>query len=233
MCCLTIVKTPNNNIVFTHNRDEQWSRQTRGTFVQEYWFGNKKIWMPKDSLVDGTWIGSDGTRAAAILNGYKKNHLKKEKYRASRGTIIPQFLQETDAQQFMESFDPSGMEPFTLIVADNKKYITEIGWDEKEIHLTKHNVESPLIFSSFTLYDDDIQQKRKNLFLSLVTTLTNHDDLWQFHKTQGEDHGSFINVDYNREISTVAISQIVLGNHPAFYYKSLLENQQKQNLILL
>lgn len=233
MCCLTIVKTQHHNIVFTHNRDEQWSRQTRGTFVQEYWFGNKKIWMPKDSLVDGTWIGSDGTRAAAILNGYKINHLKKEKYRTSRGTIIPQFLKKPDIQKFLESFDPSGIEPFTLIVADNKKYITEIGWDEKEIHITKHNVESPMIFSSFTLYDDDIQQKRKNLFLSLVTTQTNQDDLWQFHKTKGEDHGNFINVDYNNEISTVAISQIVLGDQPVFYYQSLLENQQKQNLILI
>jgi uncharacterized protein with NRDE domain len=219
--------------VFTHNRDEQWSRQTHGTFVQEYRFENKKIWMPKDSLVDGTWIGSDGTRAAAILNGYKKNHLKKEKYRTSRGTIIPKFLKENDAQQFMESFDPSGMEPFTLIVADNNKNITEFGWDEKEIHLTKHNVESPLIFSSFTLYNDDIQQKRKNLFLSFVSTVTNHDDLWQFHETKGDDHGNFINVDYNSEISTVAISQIVLGDQPAFFYQSLLENQQKQNLILL
>jgi uncharacterized protein with NRDE domain len=233
MCCLTIVKTPNHNIVFTHNRDEQWSRQTRGTFVQEYRFEYNKIWMPKDSLVDGTWIGSDGTRAAAILNGYKKNHLKKEKYRASRGTIIPKLLKETHTQKFMESFDPSGMEPFTLIVADNKKYITEIGWDEKEIHLTKHDIESPLIFSSFTLYDDDVQQKRKNLFLSLVTTQSNHDNLWQFHETKGDNHGSFINVDYNNEISTVAISQIVLGDQPTFYYKSLLENQQKQNLILI
>jgi hypothetical protein len=51
-------------------------------------------------------------------------------------------------------------------------------------------------------------------------------------ESKGTDHGEFINVDYNNEISTVAISQLVLGNETVFHYQSLLNQNQKQTIVL-
>jgi hypothetical protein len=56
--------------------------------------------------------------------------------------------------------------------------------------------------------------------------------MWKFHETKGEDHGSFINVDYNDEISTVAIGQIVTGDTQDFYYQSIMNNHIKQTINL-
>lgn len=232
MCCLTVYKTSQNTLVFTHNRDEQWSRQVNGATVQKMIYENKKIWMPQDSLSFGTWIGSDGTRAAAILNGYKKNHTRKEKYRASRGTIIPQYLSKLDITQFLESFDPSGLEPFTLIMADNINRMTVMGWDEKDIYLHHQSTDQPSIFSSFTLYNDSVQEERKKIFLSYMASHSHEDEIWTFHEKKGDDHGKFIHVDYNKDISTVAITQIVLGEHSVIHYRSLLDTQPKHTIYL-
>jgi hypothetical protein len=233
MCCLTIVKTFNHKIVMTHNRDELLSRQTEGDCVREYYVNERKIWMPKDSLSNGTWIGSDGKRSAAILNGYKKNHHKKESYKVSRGTIIPQYFAEDTTDSFLHSFDPTGLEPFTLIISDNDVTITEYGWDENDIHIAMHDLEKPLIYSSYTLYESEIQVKRQNLFNSFITLKTDKDDLWTLHEKKGEGYGDFINTDYNSKIRTVAISQIVTGNITEFCYQSLVKNNNKQTLILI
>lgn len=232
MCCLTIVRTHNHNIVITHNRDEQWSRQINGELVSVHMVQERKIWMPKDSLSKGTWIGTDGIKAAAILNGFKENHIKKAKYRVSRGTIIPAFLSSENTNDFVASFDPTGLEPFTLVLVDNKSNFLEYGWDEKDIHLHDHSFETPAMYSSATLYNSDIQQRRKSRFHYFTQSQVDFDDLWRFHENKGEDHGNFINVDFNAEISTVAISQIVLGNASVFHYQSLLNQNQKQTIIL-
>jgi len=233
MCCLTIVKSEANKIVVTHNRDEQWSRQSGATQVQEFIVNNKKVWMPKDSLTGGTWIGTDGIRVAAILNGFKVNHSKKPIYRASRGSIIPQFFSGENTDNFISNFDPTGLEPFTLIIIDEHKVIKELGWDEKTVHLSDKTNDIPLIYSSATLYDTDIRERRKSIFGSHIDKQFNNNDIWKFHENKGTDHGDFINIEYNDEISTVAISQIVIAETSVFHYCSLLNNDSKQSIVLI
>lgn len=232
MCCLTIIKTETNKIVITHNRDEQWSRQSGATKVQESIVNSRKIWMPKDSLTAGTWIGTDGVRVAALLNGFKENHVKKPSYRGSRGSIIPQLFSDGNTNNFISNFNPKGLEPFTLILIDENKDIIELGWDEKTVHFSVITSDIPLIYSSATLYGTDIRNRRKNLFYSRIYDQIDNNDLWRFHENKGTDHGEFINVDYNDQISTVAISQIVLADTSVFHYRSFLNNNSKQCIIL-
>lgn len=232
MCCLTIIKTETNKIVITHNRDEQWSRQTNAPQVQESIVNGKKIWMPKDSLSAGTWIGTDGVRVAAILNGFKENHVKKPMYRASRGSIIPEFLSSGSTDDFISNFDPSGLEPFTLILLNEDKKILELGWDENKVHFFDKTSYIPLIYSSATLYNNEIRERRKSIFMSRIDDQMDNSDIWKFHENKGSDHGVFINVDYNEEISTVAISQIVVAETSVFHYRSLLNNHSKQSIVL-
>lgn len=233
MCCLTIVKTETNKMVITHNRDEQWSRQSDGSNVQDLIVKGKKIWMPKDSLSGGTWIGTDGVRVAAILNGFKENHIKKPMYKSSRGNIIPQFFSALSTDNFLSKFDPSGLEPFTLILVDDHQTILELGWDEKTMQVSDKTNNVPLIYSSVTLYNSTICESRKTLFESQFNQPIDHDDLWMFHEKKGNDHGTYINVNYNEEISTVAISQIIVDDISIFHYQSLLNNNVKQSILLL
>ncbi len=42
----------------------------------------------------------------------------------------------------------------------------------------------------------------------------------------------FLILNYHAEISTVAISQIIIGNPSVFNYQSLLNQNQKQTIVL-
>jgi len=232
MCCLTIYKTKDDKLVVTHNRDEQPARQVSANKVVTKIINDRKVFMPEDSLSGGTWIATDDVTIAALLNGFKEKHIRKPYYRASRGSIIPQFFNETDIDAFVRRFDPSGLEPFTLILVTRNEKGFEIGWDEKNMHISMLTCDTPLIYSSATLYDGVIQSQRKNLFKRYLQKDMDADDLWLFHKNKGDNHGNYINVDYNDEISTVAISQIVFADKSTFYYQSLVNNNSKLSFIL-
>ncbi len=233
MCCLTIYKTEDDKLVITHNRDEQPARQVSANKIVTKIINKRNVFMPEDSLTGGTWIGTDENTVAALLNGFKVKHIRKPSYRASRGSIIPTFFNEPDVDAFVKRFDPSGFEPFTLILINRNEKVFEIGWDEQKIHISMLSCDTPLIYSSATLYDDVIQSKRKNIFSTYLQKEMGADDLWWFHKNKGYDHGKYINVDYNDEISTVAISQIVFADKSTFYYQSLLNNNNKLSFILI
>ena len=153
-------------------------------------------------------------------------------YRASRGSIIPEFLCSDSTDDFISNFDPSGLEPFTLIFVDEDKKILELGWDENTFHFFDKSSDIPLIYSSATLYNSEICERRKSIFMSHIDNQIDSSDIWKFHEKKGSDHGGFVNVDYNDEISTVAIGQIVVGDISVFHYQSLLSNNIKHSVVL-
>lgn len=232
MCCLSIYKTNRDNWVITHNRDEQKTRQIRADKVIPNLIGGRRVWMPKDALSNGTWIATDGIMVGALLNGYQKKHTRKERYKASRGCIIPELFSMKGIQQFIDEFDPGGFEPFTLIMI-HKNNVIEYGWDEKQTHVTRLDETKPQIFSSSTLYNEDVKLKREYLFNNWLNNKKNENDIWSLHALKGNDHSLYFNVDFNDEISTVAISQIVLGIEPVFYYQSLITNNVKEAVYLV
>jgi hypothetical protein len=88
-----------------------------------------------------------------------------------------------------------------------------------------------LIYSSSTLYSSDVKSKRELLYRDWIKNDSNENDLWYLHSLKGNNHSNFLNVDYNKHISTVAISQIVLGENPQFHYHSLT-NIAKETIYL-
>ena len=169
MCTVTFLPLPNNNFILTSNRDEQ---QLRETFPpKKYKENNIEMLFPKDKIAGGTWIGtSSKNRLICLLNGAFKNHDKKEKYLKSRGIIAKEILKEDDFVQYIENLDLHGIEPFTLVVVDwNDEQLSlfELIWDEEQKHFTKLKNE-PKIWSSSTLYSNEIKELRKKWFQKWV-----------------------------------------------------------------
>ncbi|MBL0024870.1 MAG: NRDE family protein [Saprospiraceae bacterium] len=210
-------------MIFTHNRDEQISRQQSSKHLAPVLINKKVVWMPKDAVSDGTWIASDGQKVGIILNGFDECHVKKT-YKASRGSIIPAFFEAYDTDKFIAVFDPSGYEPFTLVLYEGRKKMILYGWDEQNKHIDVLDLDKAVIFSSSTLYSKSVKYCRSQMFSKFVSQQPDENEIWQLHSIEGADHKKFLNVKYNEQIKTVAISQIVLGDEAIFHYKSLTDN---------
>jgi len=232
MCCLTIYKTKDDKLIITHNRDEQKSRHVSANQIVCEMFGDKGVWMPKDKQSRGTWIATDGHMAGALINGFKENHIKKTTYKASRGTIIPSLFLSQNVDRFIDEFDPHGYEPFTLLIIEKEKGMIEYGWNEQEVHLKNLDTNQSYIYSSSTLYNEEVMKYREQLFFEWLKNDCSENDIWHLHALKGNDHGHFLNVNYNAEISTVALSQIVLGKEAEFHYQSILKGTKIESVKL-
>lgn len=181
--------------------------------------------MVKDTVSEGTWLATNGFMTAAILNGYKTNHVKKPSYKASRGTIIPSLFKYSSLELFYEKFEPDGFEPFTLIVFHSPDLVM-IGWDGEKLETTNLGLDKSLIFSSVTLYNEEVSNKRKQLYHNFINPKTTAENIWELHLLNGDNHFDFLNVKVNDEIQTVSTCQIVISNKLSYKYQQHLSGAQ-------
>lgn len=165
MCTVTFLPLSNTDFILTSNRDEQRLRETLPPKIYEE--DGVEMLFPKDKVAGGTWIGaSSKKRLVCVLNGGFQKHKKKENYSKSRGLIAKELFKENSLQPYLEDLDLLDVEPFTMIVVDWNNHelnLVEVVWDEHEKHITKHKNE-PKIWSSSTLYTDEIKELRNNWF---------------------------------------------------------------------
>jgi hypothetical protein len=165
MCTVTFLPLSSNSFILTSNRDEQRLRETIPP--KKYLENNVEMVFPKDKMAGGTWIGtSSKNRLVCVLNGGFIKHTRKESYKKSRGVIAKEILKEENFLQRIENLDLNEIEPFTLIIIDwNKDELSlyELIWDEQIKHFSKLKNE-PKIWSSSTLYSDDVKEIRKKWF---------------------------------------------------------------------
>jgi len=169
MCTVTFLPLSSNNFILTSNRDEQRLRET--ILPKKYFEDGVEMVFPKDKSAGGTWIGtSSKKRLICVLNGGFKNHIKKANYKKSRGVIAKEILKENNLLQYIENLDLDGIEPFTLVIVDwndDELRLFELIWDEQQKHFTKLKNE-PKIWSSSTLYSNEVKELRKNWFQTWI-----------------------------------------------------------------
>ena len=165
MCTVTFLPLTHNDFILTSNRDEQRLRETLPP--KKYEENNVEMLFPKDKMAGGTWIGtSSKNRLICVLNGAFKNHKKKENYKKSRGVIAKEMLQVKQIEPCVENLDLFEIEPFTMVIVDwnnGQLNLFELIWDGDTKYFTKLKNE-PKIWSSSTLYKNDIKEIRKNWF---------------------------------------------------------------------
>ncbi|MDN3620485.1 NRDE family protein [Polaribacter undariae] len=166
MCTVSYLPLGNNDFILTSNRDETPLRNTIPP--QNYIENGVQLTYPKDELAGGTWIGlSDKSRLVCLLNGGFKIHARKSSYKISRGIIVKNILSADDGVAYVNNYDFTDIEPFTLILVDWKNQLEtyELVWDGNTKHFNKLTQE-PKIWSSSTLYTEEMKEMRQVWFSS-------------------------------------------------------------------
>jgi uncharacterized protein with NRDE domain len=230
MCSLTIVKGK-SGLIFTHNRDEDIVRH--GNIDPIYYSNGQGYFAPKDKLAGGTWIGFNASMTAAILNGGHQIHDRNPPYRSSRGSIIHDLFEAKSIEDFLIKFNPVGLEPFTLVVASKDGSVVELVWNEIELQINRPSFETYLMYSSSTLYNDEIKISRKHCFEKSIKPNINPTVIWDFHNVYGEDHFCFINTKYNERIRSTCVFQVVFGQSTVRYVDLIDTRKPERSLAII
>ncbi|SHM97631.1 NRDE family protein [Polaribacter sp. KT 15] len=210
MCTVTYLPLGNNNFILTSNRDETPLRKTLPP--KDYVEDGVVLTYPKDEVAGGTWIGlSDKKRLVCLLNGGFTIHKRKDSYKMSRGVIVKKILTDANAVFFINQFDFEGIEPFTLILVDweNRLKTFELVWDGEQKHFTELPQE-PKIWSSSTLYTDEMKTQRRIWFSEwlAINTVFEQDNILQFHQNESKGTAD-ISLKMKRDIvETVSVTSV-------------------------
>lgn len=233
MCTVTYLPLPEEQFLFTSNRDESPLRAASN--IQRSFTAGKTLLYPQDSYAKGTWIAIADTRQlVCILNGAFVKHKHQPPYRMSRGLMALQFFDYADADHFFKEFAFKGMEPFTMIIYDQGKLYT-LYWDETTPHIKLLDPQQTHIWSSSTLYPPALQTKRAQWFANWEAQQDGYTSasIMDFHRTGGE-HDPENDLVMNRQgiVQTTSITHIVAGKETyQMQYNNLLDgNTEEQSL---
>jgi len=227
MCTVTFLPLTNNNFILTSNRDEQKERETYPP--KKYFEDEVEMTFPKDKTAGGTWIGtSSKNRLVCVLNGAYKKHTRKNNYKKSRGVLAKEMLKVVDLLKHVEKLDLNNIEPFTMLIVDwdNGLNLFELVWDETKKHFTKLKNE-PQIWSSSTLYSDEIKKVRKEWFQSWTAENEfNSEQILAFHHSEIGDKEQSVLMKRSY-VETVSITSIKKENNTVeIVYEDLVHTQK-------
>ena len=210
MCTVTFIPQGNNNFILTSNRDEAIGRKTLPPDF--YDIEGVKMLFPKDAVAGGSWIGlSEKSRLLCLLNGGFTKHLRQDVYRISRGVIVKELLKAPKLAEAIHNFDYTGVEPFTIVAISWEASLEaiELVWDGVQAHIRILD-DKPHIWSSSTLYDESMKEKRRNWFNAFMANqhIEDMEDMYTFHTKAGEGDPS-VDVCLDRGLlKTVSITQV-------------------------
>lgn len=234
MCTVSYSHT-NGKSIITSNRDEKVIRES-AIAPKYYLINNKNIIFPKDQKAGGTWfaINEEGT-VIVLLNGASEQHQLKSNYRKSRGLIVLDLITSNSPILEWETLDLEGIEPFTLVLFQEKK-LYQLCWNEIKKEAMVLDATQSHIWSSSTLYTQEIRQKRADWFLNFMDSNTNlvPEDLFHFHRyteNQNQEHGLVIN--RNDVLKTLSITQAVIeDNKVELFYTDLIAEKEFSNAFI-
>lgn len=231
MCTVTFLQTEGKTLI-TSNRDEQVQRSAASAPVTEK-LTSGKIIFPKDGKAGGTWIAMHHNgNAMVLLNGATKKHIHNPPYKKSRGLVFLDIFDSSfPSKQFLKT-DLDDIEPFTLVIWDNKQ-LFEARWDGNIATMEEIDHTVPHIWSSVTLYDNEVIEKRQQWFkewLSANNPIT-IESILMFHTFGGEgDEHIDLRMNRNGILRTVSITSIELTKSKSLMqYNDMLTGSESTN----
>ena len=226
MCTVTFI--PAGDTVFlTSNRDEKNWRST--AFTPSIYEGvTGKLLFPKDGDAGGTWIAAhENGNAIVFLNGGFVAHTPTPPYRKSRGLILVDLLDHPEPANSFVSTDLDNIEPFTAIIWEDRR-LYECRWNGGQKYKSRLNHAGKHIWSSVTLYDPDVIEKRSRWFREWVAQKEkpSQDDILHFHQFTGDgDPHNDLKMDRG-QVFTVSVTSLALSAARAqMQYLDLKNNQ--------
>ena len=229
MCTVSYLPTSNGCLI-TSNRDESIARAlAEPPVVADP--NSSMLLYPRDPLGGGTWIASGKKATVCLFNGAFEPHIQKDHYRTSRGTIPIQFFEHRDAKEFVQRFDLQGIEPFSIVIYQNRT-LTEIKWDEQKAHLIDHDPEKPGIWASVSLYTPEVRENRTRMFDSWLTTNPdlNQESIVGFHTSEKSDKENGLLIHRDNGLQTVSVTSVrrTDGAESNMIYRDLVSDKQYQ-----
>lgn len=214
MCTVSFVYA-NNSFLLTSNRDE---KVTRPSAIEPkiYQTETKKIIYPKDAKAGGTWFVVDEFgNTIILLNGGRTKHITKDKYRLSRGVIVLELISSNAIVATWETIDLTDIEPFTLVVLENKKPY-QLQWSGDEKSKIELDVNQRYIWSSSTLYTPDIQHQRAEWFFQYMNENLeiSAEKMKFFHKnTEPKDAKNGLIINRDNLYKTLSVTQTIISEN--------------------
>jgi hypothetical protein len=245
MCTVSYLPLPGEGFIITSTRDEKTIRKS-ALPPKKYDIHDRPVYFPRDSDAGGTWIAtSPGYHTLCLLNGGFVIHESSPPYRKSRGLVLLDYYRFNDVAAFRDQYNFNGIEPFTLLIRNFHATATGVGrpqfdelrWDGEKVHHTPLNPEMPAIWSSVTLYSEEVISQRNQWF---EQWLAGHPEYTigsavHFHKTAGAGNiQNDIMMNRDNVVRTVSITSILRDLlRYDFYYEDVIDHHQHSNKISL
>jgi hypothetical protein len=227
MCTVSFVRA-NDSVIITSNRDEHIQRENAAA-PSFHILPGKKIIFPKDARAGGTWFAAaDNGAVAVLLNGAFKKHIAKPPYRKSRGLILLEMIESDQPLSFFKTLDLDNIEPFTVVLYQ-PKLLYELRWDGTNKHEKQLDVSSNYIWSSSTLYSDEIIAQREKLFEKFIQAPAGitASGIHNFHNSNNGDVENGFIIDRETGMKTFSITQAVVKYDAVkFLHNDLLQQKQ-------
>jgi hypothetical protein len=212
MCTVTFIPA-RNKIYLTSNRDEKVLRSP-ALEPAIYPFTTGHLLFPKDADAGGTWIaGHENGQAIVFLNGGFIKHTPEPPYRKSRGLILLDLIDSTNARTAFQTISLQNIEPFTAIIFVEGQ-LFECRWDGLQKHLQELPANRPHIWASVTLYDEAVIAKRNQWFAEWLqqNPQPGPDDILHFHQFTGDgDRHNDLRMNRNGQMLTVSVTLMAVA----------------------
>lgn len=233
MCTVTYIPTKDKYFI-SSNRDEKYSRE-QATEPAVHKINQQKLIFPKDGDAGGSWIAlHENGNAAVLLNGAFEKHLAMPTYRKSRGQIFLDTIADKRPSTYFHELNLEQIEPFTLILLE-KDNLYECRWDGYDKHSQQLKKHRPYIWSSATLYEKNIVEKREQWFASFLNRNPHptQKDILEFHQFTGDgDRNNDLLMEREGIYTTVSITSMLLtGDRGIMKYLDLKNNRLSEKKI--
>ena len=119
------------------------------------------------------------------------------------------------------------IEPFTAIIWDDQR-LFECRWDSSKKHLKQVDESKPHIWSSVTLYNPEVIEKRNQWFEEWINNNSNpsQKDILHFHQFTGDgDCNNDLKMDRGQVFTVSVTSLAISGDHALMQYLDLRNDQ--------
>jgi hypothetical protein len=236
MCTVTFIPLGRDKIYLTSNRDEKhWRSNALPPAIYPVTSG--RVLFPKDGDAGGTWIAAhENGQAIVFLNGGFVRHTPQPPYRRSRGLILLDLIDAEDPFKKFLSVSLHQIEPFTAVIFSDGQ-LFECRWDAQQKHSVRLNADEPHIWSSVTLYDSAVIEKRRawfNEWLHKNKQPSQHDIL-NFHQFTGDgDAHNDLRMNRNGQVFTVSVTSMAITDDVIdMHYLDLKNNNAFTNKLIV
>jgi hypothetical protein len=214
MCTVSFLPTK-SGFILSSNRDER-SARPKANFPAQYNSKSGTLTFPQDGLAGGTWIALAPNKMICLLNGAFEKHHHNPPYRHSRGKVVLDAFDFESFEEFRANYSLENIEPHTLVMIefDAEIQLTELRWDGTQKYIKSLDASKTHIWSSSTLYNQEIRERRASLFTKWCQdskyTLANIRD---FHLNGGVgDSRNDFRMQRENTLQTISFTQVLVEN---------------------